>query len=93
MLTALVCNSPGSIKALHDFFLKRCPLILLAWALQGEALPAISRFQAVAVGSKVYIHTHRSLEDILVLDVTDADAPALSLQPVASQHGEPPMSR
>ena len=66
-------------------------LALLACA-QGEALPAISRFQAVAVGSEIYIHTHRSLQDVLVLDVADPDAPDLALQPVASEH-DPPMSR
>ena len=60
--------------------------------VQGEELPAISRFQAVALGSKIYIHTHRSLQDILVLDVSDADAPSLSLQPVTSED-DPPMSR
>ena len=61
-------------------------------ALQGEEIPQISRFQAQAIGSKIYIHTHRSLQDILVLDVSDADAPSLSLQPVSSRP-EPPMSR
>lgn len=60
--------------------------------VQGEELPAISRFQAVALGSKIYIHTHRSLQDILVLDVSDTAAPSLSLQPVTSED-DPPMSR
>lgn len=60
--------------------------------LQGEQMPQISRFQAQAIGSRIYIHTHRSLLDILVLDVSDSDAPILSLQPVSSDP-EPPMSR
>ena len=55
-------------------------------------MPQISRFQAQAIGSRIYIHTHRSLQDILVLDVSDSDAPILSLQPVSSDP-EPPMSR
>ena len=55
-------------------------------------MPQISRFQAQAIGSRIYIHTHRSLQDILVLDVSDSNAPALSLQPVTSDP-EPPMSR
>ena len=59
---------------------------------QGEDLPAISRFQAAAVGNKIYIHTHRSLQDILTLDVSSADSPVLSVQPVTSED-EPPMSR
>ncbi|CAL8464640.1 g4175 [Coccomyxa elongata] len=59
---------------------------------QGEELPAISRFQAVALGSKIYIHTHRSLQDILVLDVANPDEPVLSLLPVTSED-DPPMSR
>ena len=44
------------------------------------------------MGSRVYIHTHRSLQDILVLDVSDPDAPKLALQPTAAEH-DPPMSR
>ncbi len=63
-----------------------------ALAAQGEELPAISRFQAVALGSKIYIHTHRSLQDILVLDVANPDEPVLSLLPVTSED-DPPMSR
>lgn len=60
--------------------------------VQGEEMPKISRFQAQAIGSRIYIHTHRSLQDILVLDVSDSDAPGLSLQEVTSDP-EPPMSR
>lgn len=63
----------------------------LPWA-QGEEMPQISRFQAQAVGSRVYIHNHRSLQDILMLDVSDSNAPVLSLQPVTADP-EPPMSR
>ena len=55
-------------------------------------MPQISRFQAQAIGDRIYIHTHRSLQDILVLDVSNSDAPTLSLQPVTSDP-EPPMSR
>ena len=55
-------------------------------------MPQISRFQAQAINSRIYIHTHRSLQDVLVLDVSDSDAPTLSLQPVSSDP-EPPMSR
>ncbi len=60
--------------------------------VQGEEMPKISRFQAQAIGSRIYIHTHRSLHDILVLDVSDSNAPSLSLQEVSSDP-EPPMSR
>ncbi|GFH07751.1 galactose oxidase, partial [Haematococcus lacustris] len=36
---------------------------------QGEALPKISRFQAVAVGdTHILIHHHRSEAEVLVLD-------------------------
>jgi len=59
---------------------------------QGEAMPAVSRFQAAAVGDAVYIHTHRSLEDVLVLDVSDPGAPKLASRPVTGAQGTP-MSR
>ena len=55
-------------------------------------MPAISRFQAAAVGSSVFIHNHRSLSDILVLDVADPAAPTLALRPVTGAEGTP-MSR
>lgn len=48
---------------------------------QGEALQPISRFQAVAVGPKIFIHNHRSIEDIHVLD-TSTTQPTLSRLPV-----------
>ncbi len=59
---------------------------------QGEAMPAVSRFQAAAVGSAVYIHTHRSLDDVLVLDASDPGAPKLASRPVTGAQGTP-MSR
>ena len=39
-----------------------------AVTIKGEALPAISRFQMKAIGSKLWIHHHRCSEDILVLE-------------------------
>lgn len=36
------------------------------------------RHQAAAVGSHIYIHHHRSTQDITVLDVTSPDRPKLS---------------
>ncbi|KAK9794608.1 hypothetical protein WJX73_007394 [Symbiochloris irregularis] len=59
-----------------------------AWTeikLQGESLEAISRFQAVAVGQKIFIHTHRSLQDILILD-TATSPPTLTKQPVTGSN-------
>ena len=56
---------------------------------QGEEVPAISRFQAAAVGSSVFIHNHRSLSDVLVLDVADPAAPKLALRPVTGAEGTP----
>lgn len=53
--------------------------------LQGEALQSTSRHQAVAVGSRIYIHTHRSIDDILVLD-TQASPPTLALQRTHGSH-------
>eukprot|EP00898_Chlorokybus_atmophyticus_P001356 jgi/Chlat1/2220/Chrsp17S02544 len=38
--------------------------------LQGSQMPRISRFQAVAVGDKIYIHNHRSLESVCILDTS-----------------------
>ena len=55
-------------------------------------MPAISRFQAAAVGSSVFIHNHRSLSDMLVLDAADPAAPKLALRPIAGAEGTP-MSR
>ena len=55
-------------------------------------MPAISRFQAAAIGSSVFIHNHRSLSDVLVLDVADPAAPKLALRPVTGAEGTP-MSR
>ena len=60
--------------------------------MQGEEVPAISRFQAAAVGGSVFIHNHRSLSDVLVLDAADPAAPKLALQPVTGAEGTP-MSR
>ncbi|KAK9807704.1 hypothetical protein WJX72_006635 [[Myrmecia] bisecta] len=57
---------------------------------EGEALPAISRFQAAAVSQKIYIHTHRSIDDILVLDVASPDAPMLAKVGVTGEAGTPP---
>ena len=63
-------------------------------AVQGEQLKPISRFQACAVGSNIYIHTHRSLQDILVLDVADPDAPQLASQKVSGKvSGSVPSAR
>lgn len=56
---------------------------------QGEPLPPISRFQAAAIGPLIYIHTHRNLEDILVLD-TSTSPPTLRSAPVK---GPAPPSR
>lgn len=53
-------------------------------------MPAISRFQAAAVGSEIFIHNHRSTEAIHVLD-TSQQPPVLSERPYAG--GEAPSSR
>lgn len=53
----------------------------------------ISRFQAAAVGHTIYIHTHRSINDILVLDVADPDKPRLKQVPVSSATGATPSAR
>ena len=55
-------------------------------------MPAISRFQAATLGTSVWIHNHRSLDDVLVLDVADPEAPKVALQPVTGAEGTP-MSR
>lgn len=60
---------------------------------EGASLQTISRFQAVAVGDVIYIHTHRSLQDILAIDVSNPDEPQLSLVPVSSATGSPPAAR
>ena len=57
-------------------------------AVQGEQLKPISRFQACAVGSRIFIHTHRSLQDILVLDVADPDAPQLATLKVSGKDSD-----
>lgn len=57
-------------------------------AVQGEQLKPISRFQACVVDSKIFIHTHRSLQDILVLDVADPDAPQLASLKVSGKDSD-----
>lgn len=71
----------------------RFDLLTHAWTemqVQGERLPTVSRHQACAVGHDIYIHTHRSVEDILVLD-TAAQPPRLRKVPVLpdAEHGSP----
>eukprot|EP00775_Hariotina_reticulata_P010210 gene10210-10371_t len=56
----------------------------------GEELQGISRFQAAADGAKIYIHTHRTLDHILVLDTAAQPTPTLQKVPV---HGNSPSSR
>ena len=60
---------------------------------EGVSLQPISRFQAAAVGNVVYIHTHRSLNDILVLDVANPDSPKLKQVPVSGNQGATPSAR
>ncbi|KAL0052870.1 hypothetical protein WJX82_009025 [Trebouxia sp. C0006] len=60
---------------------------------EGVSLQPISRFQAAAVGNLVYIHTHRSLNDILVLDVANPDSPKLKQVPVSGNQGATPSAR
>ncbi len=60
---------------------------------EGISLQPISRFQAAAVGNMVYIHTHRSLNDILVLDVAKPDSPKLKQVPVSGNQGATPSAR
>jgi hypothetical protein len=57
--------------------------------LGGSPASGISRFQAVAVGEDIYIHTHRNSSDIYVLH-TAASPPVLEKVPVA---GPGPSSR
>jgi len=37
---------------------------------QGEQLQPVSRFQAVAVGENIYLHTHRDTDSILRLSTS-----------------------
>lgn len=60
---------------------------------EGVSLKPISRFQAAAVGNMVYIHTHRSLNDILVLDVANSDKPKLKQVTVSGHQGATPSAR
>lgn len=63
-----------------------------AWAQQhptGEQLQGISRFQAVADGTRILIHTHRTEDHILALH-TDSSPPRLEKVPV---NGPGPASR
>ena len=64
--------------------------VLIRSMPQGATMPAVSRFQAVAVGSRIFIHTHRSTESILVLD-TGKQPPELSEQRYTSR--DAPSSR
>ena len=70
---------------------KACKACLQCQA--GVSLQPISRFQAVAVGDVIYIHTHRSLQDILALNVKKPERPELQLQPVSSTNGAAPAAR
>ena len=62
-----------------------------SYAGQGEQLPQISRFQAVVVGTDVYLHTHRSQRDILRLSTAAADG-RLTMEslPIAPPSSGPP---
>ena len=51
--------------------------------VQGAAMPAVSRFQAAALGSRIFIHTHRSTGSLLVLE-TGGPAPQLRELPYSS---------
>ncbi len=66
---------------------------MTAQGKEGISLQPISRFQAAAVGNMVYIHTHRSLNDILVLDVANPDSPKLKQVPVSGNQGATPSAR
>lgn len=70
-------NSPWQ----RELGLPRCPLDFLfvnrhsissrpQCHVQGEQLQPISRFQAVAIGDDIYIHTHRNTDDILRLSTS-----------------------
>lgn len=56
----------------------------------GEELQTLSRHQAVAVEDKIYIHTHRSIDDILVLHTTMSPC---VLQRVPTRGSTKPSSR
>jgi hypothetical protein len=63
-----------------------------AWQQQqlaGEVLEGLSRHQAVADGARIFIHSHRCTDHILVLHA-DASPPRLEKVPVS---GEVPSSR
>jgi len=81
---------PGEAAFLGDVW--RLDTRTWAWSRatpQGEPLPRISRFQAAAVGSTVYVHHHRCSDHILAMDVSGA-APVLRRVPVS---GDVPPSR
>lgn len=52
--------------------------------LKGEKLMPLSRHQAVAVGSQIFIHTHRNAEDLLVLE-----GDSVSKMAIAGPSGSP----
>lgn len=58
---------------------------------QGQALPAVSRHQACAIGDDIFIHTHRNVDDILALG-TASQPVTLRTLPVLpdAAHGTPP---
>lgn len=65
------------------------PLLLDAVQVeQGGPLQPISRFQAAVVGQRVFIHTHRSLDNVIVLNVA-SEPPALLTTPVTGTEGAP----
>lgn len=74
-------NRSGS----SDDFFKHSENINISWC----CLQGISRFQAVAVGTHIYIHTHRTEDHILRLD-TSSSPPLLERLPV---QGPAPSSR
>ncbi|KAL3157872.1 hypothetical protein ABBQ32_012283 [Trebouxia sp. C0010 RCD-2024] len=90
---------PGSNKDGGEILSDIWRLDTKSWAwsevhTHGSAsLQPISRFQAAVVGSKVYIHTHRSINDILVLDVADPNKPHLTKVSVSSTAGGTPSAR
>ncbi|KAF5839410.1 hypothetical protein DUNSADRAFT_812 [Dunaliella salina] len=84
-------NPGGSAPFLNDIW--QLDLKTNRWTElqpEGEPLPAISRHQAVAVGQSIYIHHHRSAQDISVLDVSNPAHPKLHKVPVK---GDVPSSR
>lgn len=80
------CRAP----ALNIWFRANCACRWARVEAAGEPFQPASRFQAVALGPRIYIHTHRCLDMILVLD-TAAEPPTLSSAPVLPdpQHGAP----